>query len=120
MGQSTFIPLFKTIPPERVGLSGEYDHKGLAKRVTLAFSEHFTPSEIKDIRISQRGAVVILMGSISNQRLLIRLVNVAMSVKGAVDVEVNGISAAHHLRMFLEGKPSRDDLVKLLSLLNSK
>ncbi|NJR58997.1 MAG: hypothetical protein HC769_09150 [Cyanobacteria bacterium CRU_2_1] len=62
MGQSTFTSLFKTIPPERVGLCGEYDHKGLAKRVSLAFSQNFRHSDIRDLRVNQRGAVVVLMG----------------------------------------------------------
>lgn len=118
MGQSTFTPLFKTIPPERIGLSGEYDHKGLAKRVTLAVNENFDPTELGNIRIKQRGAVVILIGKIPSQRTLIKLVNVVMAVNGAVDVEINGISVAHRLRNYLEGKPSREALMNLLTLIN--
>lgn len=120
MGQSTFTPLFKTIPPERVGLFGEYDHKGLAKRVSLAINQNFTADEVKSLRISQRGSVVVLMGKIPNQRLLIKLVNTAMGINGAVDVEINGVSVAHRLRAYLEGKPSKESLVKLLTLVNSK
>jgi hypothetical protein len=120
MGQSTFTSLFKTIPPERVGLFGEYDHKGLAKRVSLALSQNFDPSEIKNLRVTQRGAVVVLMGKISSQLLLIKLVNVAMGVSGAVDIEINGISVAHRLKTYLEVKPSKDALLKLLSLVNNQ
>lgn len=118
MGQSTFTPLFKTIPPERVGLFGEYDHKGLAKRVTLAVNQNFAPTELGNLRIKQRGAVVILIGEIPSQRTLIKLVNVVMAVDGAIDVEINGISVAHRLRSYLEGKPSREALVHLLTLIN--
>lgn len=118
MGQSTFTSLFKTIPPERVGLFGEYDHKGLTKRVSLAFSQNFDPSETKTLRINQRGAVVVLVGKIPSQLLLIKLVNVAMGVSGAVDVEINGISVAHRLKTYLEVKPSKDALLKLLALIN--
>jgi hypothetical protein len=120
MGQSTFTPLFKTIPPERVGLFGEYDHKGLSKRVSLAFNQNFEPSEIRGLRINQRGAVVVLMGQISSQRLLIKLISVAMDVSGAVDVEINGISVAHRLKAYLEVKPSKDVLLNLLALVNSQ
>jgi hypothetical protein len=120
MGQSTFTPLFKTIPPERIGLCGEYDHRGLAKRVSLALSQNFEPNELGNLRVNQRGTVVVFMGEIPNQRTLIKLVNVAMSVDGAVDVEINGISVAHRLKNYLEVKPSRDALVKLLSLINNK
>lgn len=118
MGQSTFTSLFKSIPPERVGLFGEYDHKGLTKRVSLALNQSFDPSEIKSLRVSQRGAVVVLVGQISSQLLLIKLVNVTMAVSGAVDVEINGISVAHRLKSYLEVKPSRDALLKLLALIN--
>jgi osmotically-inducible protein OsmY len=119
MGQSTFTPLFKTIPPERVGLFGEYDHKGLAKRVSLALSQNFEPNEIRSLRVNQRGAVVVLVGQIPNQRLLIKLVNTVMDVSGAVDVEINGISVAHRLKTYLDVKPSKDALLKLLTLVNS-
>lgn len=120
MGQSTFTSLFKTIPPERVGLFGEYDHKGLAKRVSLAFNQSFDSSEIKNLRINQRGAVVVLVGQISSQLLLIKLVNTAMGVSGAVDVEINGVSVAHRLKSYLEGKPSKEALLKLLALVNNQ
>lgn len=120
MGQSTSTSLFKTIPPERVGLFGEYDHKGLTKRVSLAFSQNFDPGEIKALRISQRGAVVVLVGKIPSQLLLIKLVNVAMGVSGAVDVEINGINVAHRLKTYLEVKPSKEALLKLLTLINNQ
>lgn len=83
---------FRNIPPERVGLEGEYDHSGLAKRVSLRFSQSFEPSEIENLRIIQRGAVVVLLGKVSNRRLLSRMISVALGTSGAVDVEINGIS----------------------------
>lgn len=120
MGQSTFTSLFKTIPPERVGLFGEYDHKGLMKRVSLALNQNFDPGEIKNLRISQRGAVVVLVGKIPSQLLLIKLVKVIMGVSGAVEVEINGVSVAHRLKTYLEGKPSKESLLKLLALINNQ
>ena len=119
MGQSTFTPLFNSIPPERIGLCGEYDHKGLAKRVSVALSQNFEPDEIKKLRVSQRGAVVLLIGEITNQRTLVKLVNVAMGVEGAAEVEVNGVSVAHRLKSYLEIKPSREDLFQLLHLIST-
>ncbi len=110
--------LFRTIPPERVGLNGEYDHDGLAKRVRVAFQQNFQAEELENLRISQRGAVVVLLGKVTSQRFLIKLVNVAMNVSGAVDVEVNGICVAEPLRFYLEVKPSKASLHKLLSLVN--
>jgi osmotically-inducible protein OsmY len=118
MGQSTSIALFQTIPPERVGLSGEYDYNGLAKRVSYLFSQTFEPDEIAKLRVTQRGAVVLLLGKISSQQLLVRLVQTAMSINGAVDVEVNGVSLADRLRSYLD-KPSRASLLGLLDSVNN-
>lgn len=101
-GQITLTPLFRifrTIPPERVGLHGEYDHTGLAKRVALAFSEQFELEEVTNLRITQRGTVVVLVGKISHQRLTTRLVNVALGISGAADVEINGVSVIKPLRV---------------------
>lgn len=117
IGQST-ISLFQTIPPERIGLRGEYDHQGLAKRVLLTFRQNFSAAEISDLRVTQRGAVVILRGTISSQRLLIRLVNLAMTVAGTADVEVNGASVGYSLKHYLEVKPSRETLLNLQKLVD--
>jgi osmotically-inducible protein OsmY len=88
---ATVMPLFATIPPERVGLNGEYDHSGLAKRVALAFQENVAAEEIANLRVTQRGRVVILMGEIANKRLLSRLISLAMQVDGATGVETSGV-----------------------------
>lgn len=116
MGQTTSTSLFRAIPPERVGLSGEYDHNGLAKRVSLALSRTFEPDEIGGLRLSQRGSVVVLVGDISSQQLLIRLVNVAMSISGTADVEINGIGVADRLTAYLN-HPSKASLHTLLRAL---
>jgi hypothetical protein len=101
--QTTLTPLFRifrTIPPERVGLNGEYDHSGLAKRVILALNQSFQLHEIAHLRVSQRGTVVILTDKVSHQRLLNRMVHVALGVDGAADVEVNGVSVIKPLRVY--------------------
>jgi hypothetical protein len=89
---------FKNIPPERVGLNGEYDHSGLAKRVTLAFHQNFDSAEVESLRIIQRGAVVVLLGKLPSLPLLTRMVNVALATSGAVDVEINGVSVIQSYR----------------------
>lgn len=110
---STSTSLLDRIPPERVGLNGEYDHRGLAKRVSLAFRQHCLPNEVEKIRVTQRGAVVVLMGHISDQKLLIKLVNLAIMVPGTADVEVNGVSVGYGLKTYLGVKPSRETLATL-------
>ena len=85
------IALFRMIPPERVGLNGEYDHSGLANRVTLTFREQFEASEIAQLSVLQRGKVIIFLGQISSWQLLTQLVTVALAVQGAATVETHGL-----------------------------
>jgi hypothetical protein len=87
----THCPIFQTIPPERIGLNGEYDHSGLAKRVVVALKE-FEPEELSHLKVTQRGKVVIFMGKLSSQQVLKRMVHIAMQVDGAADVETNGVT----------------------------
>ncbi|MGA7932267.1 MAG: phospholipid-binding protein [Kovacikia sp.] len=92
--QADFPYFFKSIPPERVGLDGEYDHSGLAKRVDQAFRNQFQPHQIEKLRIFQRGRVVVLMGQVSSQPLLNQMIKSAMAVEGATDVETLGVRVA--------------------------
>jgi hypothetical protein len=84
-------PLFRMIPPERVGVDGEYDHSGLAKRVRLAFSEQFEAEDLDRLQVTQRGRVVVLMGNLSDQQTLTQLVDVALDVYGTATVETQGV-----------------------------
>lgn len=97
---AALMPLLRilgTIPPERVGLHGEYDHSGLAKRVSRLLSEQFAPAEVAHLRISQRGTVVVIVGKIASPRVMSRLVSAALAVRGAADVEINGVSMIRSL-----------------------
>lgn len=83
--------LFQSIPPERIGLHGEYDHSGLAKRVQLAFQQAFAPEHIQFLSVSQRGRVVVLRGRVA-RHLLKQLVEVAAKIHGATDVETYAVT----------------------------
>jgi hypothetical protein len=83
---------FKTIPPERIGLNGEYDHSGLAKRVIHTFRIRYKPSHLQQLQVTQRGRVVILTGQVCNQDLLDQLVDTALSVAGTFAVETCGVT----------------------------
>jgi hypothetical protein len=85
--QSVSHCFFKSIPPERVGLNGEYDHNGLAKRVVQEFHQRFSPQYLEQLRVTQRGAVVVLTGRIDSQTTLSQLVDIASNVMGACSVE---------------------------------
>ncbi|HEY9880412.1 MAG TPA: hypothetical protein V6D29_18285 [Leptolyngbyaceae cyanobacterium] len=81
----------QTIPPERVGLRGEYDHDGLAKRVRLRYRMAVGPDAIANLSVKQRGSVVILYGQVVSQSLLEQLIQLALQVEGTTNVEVRGV-----------------------------
>lgn len=84
------VPL-QTIPPERVGVRGEYDHCGLAKRVWLHCCEAVGADAIASLSVKQRGSVVIFHGQIRSQALLEQLIQLAMQIEGTTNVEVRGV-----------------------------
>jgi hypothetical protein len=79
------------IPPERVGLNGEYDHAGLAKRVIAALQEDEIFLGTEGLRVSQRGQVVILSGQVESQELLKHIIVRSLQLEGAAFVESNGV-----------------------------
>lgn len=89
---SEALRFFKTIPPERVGLNGDYDHSGLAKRVDRTLRQQFPAQYLEQLHITQRGRVVILTGRIQTKALLDQLVATALSVTGANQVETQGVT----------------------------
>ncbi|MEO1146949.1 MAG: hypothetical protein AAFY26_15300 [Cyanobacteria bacterium J06638_22] len=84
--------LFRHIPPERVGPSGEYDHNGLSKRVEAALKRSFKPEILQKLKVRQRGAMIVLLGTIPDRAVLSSVIQVAMAVEGAIGVEVNGVN----------------------------
>lgn len=85
------------IPPERIGVDGQYDHNGLAKRVVLQLQELFGIDLVKNLRISQRGRVVILMGNLPDGMLAKSLMEAILSVEGALYVEAQNLSITEKL-----------------------
>ncbi|MBD1905721.1 BON domain-containing protein [Funiculus sociatus GB2-A5] len=82
----------ETIPPERVGLNGEYDQSGLAKRVALAFDQDPSLDDIDTLYVAQTGGTVVLKGKVPSQQILSQMVSVARSVEGATGVETNQVT----------------------------
>ncbi|MEI2579646.1 BON domain-containing protein [Scytonema sp. PRP1] len=80
------------IPLERVGLNGEYDQSGLAKRVALAFDENPEFDDINSLYVAQTGGTVVLKGSVPSQEILDQLVEIASGVSGATDVTTDQVS----------------------------
>jgi len=80
------------IPPERLGLNGEYDQSGLAKRVALAFDEDGRFDEINSVYVAQLGSTVVLKGEVPDQDVLDQLVEIARDVSGATDVVTDEVT----------------------------
>jgi osmotically-inducible protein OsmY len=84
----------EAIAPERVGLSGEYDESGLAKRVALAYDHDssLAPYAEDTVWIAQTGSAVVLKGKVPSQDVLNKLTDVAMTVNGATEVLSDQVS----------------------------
>jgi hypothetical protein len=82
------------IPPERVGLTGEYDQSGLAKRVCLAFDENaeLAPYSENSLWVAQTSTTVVLKGKVPSQEILDKMVEVAKTVNGATDVQTDQVT----------------------------
>ncbi len=79
------------IAPERVGLNGEYDQSGLAKRVAAAFDDDSQIDDIETLYVAQTGTTVVLKGSAPDQGKLQRMVEVARKVNGATAVDTSQV-----------------------------
>jgi hypothetical protein len=82
----------QTIPPERLGLNGEYDQSGLAKRVALAFDEDPQLDDVNTLWVAQTGSTVVLRGKVNSQEILKKMVSVARSVNGTTSVDTSEVT----------------------------
>lgn len=80
------------IPAERVGLNGEYDQSGLAKRVALAFDNDPALDDIETLWVAQTSGTVVLKGSVPSQDILDQMVSTARSVEGATSVDTSQVT----------------------------
>lgn len=86
------IPAPATIPPERVGLNGEYDQSGLAKRVAQAFDRDPNVGDIETLWVAQTGSTVVLKGKAPNAQELQTMVAIARSINGATNVDTSQVT----------------------------
>ena len=82
----------QTTPPERIGLNGEYDQSGLAKRVALAFDQDPDLDDIDTLWVAQTGSTVVLKGQVPTQDILNQLIAVAHTVDGTTDVNTTQVN----------------------------
>ncbi len=76
----------KSIAPEKVGLDGEFDESGLAKRVAKALDDANISDEI-GLWVAQSGSTVVLKYNPDAEASLAQAKQVAMGVEGATSVE---------------------------------
>lgn len=76
----------KSIPPEKVGLDGEFDESGLAKRVAKALDDAGISDDV-GLWVAQKGSTVVLKYNDDAQSVLARAEQVAKGVEGATAVE---------------------------------
>lgn len=80
------------IPPEKVGLDGEFDESGLAKRVALAFDNDSTLDDVGTLWVAQLGSKVVLKGKVPDQSYLTKATTIAKGVKGATEVDASQVT----------------------------
>jgi hypothetical protein len=80
--------LLAAIPPERVGLDGEYDHFGLVKRVQLALQQELGEESVAQLEIEQRGKVVIFRGKSLDARFVRQITRLTLAIEGTDFVEI--------------------------------
>ncbi|ERT09819.1 BON domain protein [Lyngbya aestuarii BL J] len=83
-----------SIPSERVGLNGEYDESGLAKRVAYAFDQDSAIDDIETLWVAQTGSKVVLKGTVPSQDVLDQVVSVAKKVDGAGSVDTSQVTVS--------------------------
>ncbi|MEO1590270.1 MAG: phospholipid-binding protein [Cyanobacteria bacterium J06632_22] len=96
-GQSP--PWFRGIPPERVGLNGEYDYYGLAKRVRSYLRESVDTHLLQMLKVNQRGRVIVLSGVLPSLELLQQLHHLVAVVPGVDAVETYAVRLESELLM---------------------
>ncbi|PZO42773.1 MAG: phospholipid-binding protein [Leptolyngbya sp.] len=88
------IAQLSAIPPERVGLGGEYDYYGLAKRIQASFHGQVGRGAVRQLTVKQRGSAVILIGHVESLDLLDQLVDLALNTEGTTHVEVQDVQVS--------------------------
>ncbi|MBX2865590.1 MAG: hypothetical protein KTR27_18720 [Leptolyngbyaceae cyanobacterium MAG.088] len=81
---------FLNIPPERIGLHGEFDYYGLSKRVSHRLSS--LKAVLGRLKVRQRGRVVVLSGKLGSLYQLNEVVTLVHSVDGVDEVDARAVA----------------------------
>ncbi|WP_088889601.1 BON domain-containing protein [Leptolyngbya ohadii] len=80
------------VVPEKMGLEGEFDVQGLAKRVAAAFDAIPELRSVETATLKQDGSRIVLEGSVPDQETFDRLVEVASEVDGTKSVDAGRLA----------------------------
>ncbi len=80
------------IPAAKVGLQGEFDENGLAKRVASALDADPDLDDVDTLWVAQLSSQVILNGRVPSQEVLDKIIVVAMGVSGATEVDASQVT----------------------------
>jgi osmotically-inducible protein OsmY len=80
------------VPQARVGLDGEYDSSGLAKRVVQALKDDPQLGEISTVYVAQSGSTILLKGTVSDLETLNQIVDLAKGVDGTDRVDASQVT----------------------------
>ncbi len=75
-----------SIPPEKVGLDGNFDESGLAKRVAIALDDANVSDHV-GLWVAQTGSTLVLKYNPDAEGVLEQAKQVAMTVAGATEVQ---------------------------------
>ena len=80
-----------SIPTERIGLDGEFDSSGLAKRVAEALTQDSVLQSGSTVDVAQNDSKIVFKGTVSDSTMLDRLVTVARGVSGVSSVDTSQV-----------------------------
>ena len=79
-------------PPDCMGLEGEYDPFGLAKRVAQALDGQSQLAHIKTLNLVQKGNKIVYHGHVPNRQILDAIVEITAGVDGTHAVDTRGVT----------------------------
>ncbi len=85
-------PAAAGVPPEKVGLDGNFDESGLAKRVAVAFDEDPMLDDVGTLWVAQLSSKVVLKGKVPTDDYLKKAVAIAGGVNGASEVDSSQVT----------------------------
>ncbi|MBD1869803.1 BON domain-containing protein [Cyanobacteria bacterium FACHB-471] len=80
-------------PPENMGLEGEFDLGGLAKRVALALDQS-PVANVESLQIVQRGSMIEFRGRSPDRSILDQVVKITAQIDGVKQIETDQVAIA--------------------------